>query len=43
MIFEGQSAYELEGTNKYDKHLTVVVAADGTILKPVNIWDSDDD
>ena len=41
--FEGQLAYLLEATNRYDKHLTVVVAADGTILKPVNIWDADDD
>ena len=41
--FEGRAAYLLEGTNKYDKHLVVVVAADGTVLKPVNIWEADDD
>ena len=41
--FEGQPAYLVEGTNKYDKHLWVVVASDGRILIPVNIWDADDD
>lgn len=41
--FEGRSAYLLEGTNRYDKHLAVVVAPDGTVLKPVSIWEADDD
>ena len=43
VTFEGQPAYLIEGTNRYDKHLAVVVAANGQILKPVNIWDADDD
>jgi hypothetical protein len=42
-MFEGQAAFEVEGTNRYSKHLSVVVSADGKILKPVNIWDADDD
>jgi hypothetical protein len=43
VIFEGQTAYELQGTNRYYKHLTVVVSRDGKILKPVSIWEADDD
>ncbi len=41
--FEGQPAYLLEGINRYDKHVVVVVGAEGKVLKPVNIWDADDD
>ena len=41
--FEGQPAYEIDGTNKYDKHLIVVLGADGKILRPVSIWQADDD
>jgi hypothetical protein len=42
-LFGGQTAFEVEGTNRYAKHLSVVVSAEGKILKPVNIWDADDD
>src|SRR5690242_6197513 len=41
--FEGQPAYLIEATNRYDKHLGVVVSAAGKVLIPVNIWDADDD
>jgi hypothetical protein len=41
--FEGQPAYEIEGTNKYDKHLSTVIAPDGKVLVGVNIWEADDD
>jgi uncharacterized protein YpmB len=43
IMFEGQAAYELQGINKYDKHLIVVVGRDGKVLLPVNIWKADDD
>jgi uncharacterized protein YcgI (DUF1989 family) len=41
--FEGQSAYKISGTNRYDKHVFAVVSKDGKVLVPVNIWKADDD
>jgi hypothetical protein len=41
--FEGQPAFESEGTNKYDKHLSTVIAPDGKVLVGVNIWEADED
>jgi hypothetical protein len=41
--FEGQSAYKISGTNRYDKHVFAVLSKDGKVLVPVNIWEADDD
>jgi hypothetical protein len=39
----GREVYEITGTTVYFKKVTVAVAADGTIVRPVSPWDSDDD
>lgn len=39
----GRQTYEVRGTNVYFKRISVVIAADGTIIKPVDIWEDSDD
>jgi hypothetical protein len=40
---DGRQVYEIVGTNVYLKKVSVVVASDGTIVKPVSPWEDDDD
>ena len=39
----GETVYVLGGRNRARKDLVVEVAPDGKVLKPVSIWDADDD
>ncbi len=39
----GRRIYEITGTSVYLKKVSVAVAPDGKIVRPVSLWDADDD